>query len=445
MEPAWPSSLLNDPSKQPTVVESVEEFIDQVFYGNHMHDIVVLRDGLRKMNQYEAMPPCVRDVKGGVRDFLDSIDDSSLEELRGKIYYMDEEKEQLSVSRNEDGTTLDNLLLKRNELRTRTGTQSLYITEMRKKTKYRHPKNGEWAKSMLEWDIKDFVGKTKAEMMAYWDRYDEGVFVGEKYSGSPLHCDQVLWSNVGKNWQGEKLLAVWPYGKVSNEILEEFQGELFVPPLSQKEEDALRKTSKLAVVSPGDIFLFSGAVAHMALNTSSTACITAYESIINLNKRHIEVFLDTGTENHFKDCRMEQEDLENVKLDVADQMYDAVDHINRGNVTDPKLISAVLAVVESLKADEFLRGELEGVAAPPRKQSRTENEEDPWPPPSDKVQHWWQEVDEQEENAQKEQCEDCEEKDQHQSGSIFSCAGKEGHSRGEPGASTAALGGGVVA
>ena len=34
------------------------------------------------------------------------------------------------------------------------------------------------------------------------------------------HVDvcQVLWSNVGKNFSGYKLLAVWPFMKVSNEV-----------------------------------------------------------------------------------------------------------------------------------------------------------------------------------------------------------------------------------
>ena len=29
---------------------------------------------------------------------------------------------------------------------------------------------------------------------------------------------QVLWSNVGKNWYGYKLLVVWPFIQVSNEV-----------------------------------------------------------------------------------------------------------------------------------------------------------------------------------------------------------------------------------
>jgi hypothetical protein len=39
-------------------------------------------------------------------------------------------------------------------------------------------------------------------MMPYWDVWDEGVFVGGAFSGSPLHVDQVSWSNIGKNFIG---------------------------------------------------------------------------------------------------------------------------------------------------------------------------------------------------------------------------------------------------
>ena len=30
----------------------------------------------------------------------------------------------------------------------------------------------------------------------YWDRYDEGLFVGGTLVGSPMHVDQIIWSNV---------------------------------------------------------------------------------------------------------------------------------------------------------------------------------------------------------------------------------------------------------
>ena len=42
---------------------------------------------------------------------------------------------------------------------------------------------------------KDVVGPL-ASWTFYWDRHDEGVFVGNRGSGKGVHVDQVLWSNA---------------------------------------------------------------------------------------------------------------------------------------------------------------------------------------------------------------------------------------------------------
>ena len=86
---------------------------------------------------------------------------------------------------------------------------------------------------------KDVVGPL-ASWTFYWDRHDEGVFIGNRGSGKGVHVDQVLWSNarasqvskksnkstdswifcclaeVGKNWRGYKLVAAWPKGAVQD-------------------------------------------------------------------------------------------------------------------------------------------------------------------------------------------------------------------------------------
>ena len=49
---------------------------------------------------------------------------------------------------------------------------------------------------------------------------DEGFFVGSALSGSPVHVDQVQWSNIGKNYIGHKLLAIWKYGRESFPFLD---------------------------------------------------------------------------------------------------------------------------------------------------------------------------------------------------------------------------------
>ena len=74
------------------------------------------------------------------------------------------------------------------------------------------------------------VGVERAELMPYWDRYDEGVFVGGAGSGSAMHVDQIGWSNIGKNWTGHKLVAIWPYGAASNRALDSHLDVLFVRP-----------------------------------------------------------------------------------------------------------------------------------------------------------------------------------------------------------------------
>ena len=76
--------------------------------------------------------------------------------------------------------------------------------------------------------------------MPYWDRYDEGVFIGGRYAGSPMHVDQIMWSNVGKSFGGAKLLAIWASGEASREIFDQHHYTLFTPPLgADADEDAL--------------------------------------------------------------------------------------------------------------------------------------------------------------------------------------------------------------
>jgi len=95
------------------------------------------------------------------------------------------------------------------------------------------------------------------------------------HAGSCLHVDQCLWSNVGKNFSGYKVMAVWPFGAVSNEVLDDHFSQLFRPvgskrlnepnALTDTQLQALRSCVKMVIVQPGDVFVFSGACAHMAM------------------------------------------------------------------------------------------------------------------------------------------------------------------------------------
>ena len=45
----WPRALFADPARQPRVLNDVQEFMRELQQGYHVNDVVVLRDGIRKM------------------------------------------------------------------------------------------------------------------------------------------------------------------------------------------------------------------------------------------------------------------------------------------------------------------------------------------------------------------------------------------------------------
>jgi hypothetical protein len=47
---------------QAVVVESVEDFMDELLFGDHMDTAVVLKDGIRKLDMDDAMPVDIRKV-----------------------------------------------------------------------------------------------------------------------------------------------------------------------------------------------------------------------------------------------------------------------------------------------------------------------------------------------------------------------------------------------
>ena len=80
-----------------------------------------------------------------------------------------------------------------------------------------------------------------------------------------MHVDRSLWSDVGRNFSGYKLLAVWPLGKVGAEAMAKFEQELFQPPLDQDRLLTLSKAAKITLLRPGDAYLFSGGVRFYTL------------------------------------------------------------------------------------------------------------------------------------------------------------------------------------
>lgn len=85
--------------------------------------------------------------------------------------------------------------------------QHMYLAELRLLKKRRHPTKKEWVRTPLSKDVIDCMSPRQADCTLYWDRFDEGIFIGGSESGSPVHVDQVSWSNVGKVCGRPRLIA----------------------------------------------------------------------------------------------------------------------------------------------------------------------------------------------------------------------------------------------
>ena len=324
----------------------VQEFEEILLFESHIDRIFVLHDGISRLGQDDALPRQVVDAAAderSVRRFLASLgDDAALENLRGRVYFTPPgSRDEREVTKSSDGSPLETLAEKRAALEKKDKAGGVYLGELRCKAKYRHPQDGRFTKTLLSRGVCDWVGRTRAQAMPYWDRFDEGVFVGAQFGGSPMHVDQVTWSNVGKNFAGYKLVAIWAYGESSRALFDEHAYSLFVPPLSTAETEAISRAVQVALLGPGDLVVFSGGNAHMAMSISPQLSITAYESFINLNPTNLRAFLDSGTSAHYKQCRTRQPMLDDIKLEIAESANDLADDVERGSLRDRELEDAV--------------------------------------------------------------------------------------------------------
>ena len=107
--------------------------------------------------------------------------------------------------------------------------------------------------------------------------------------------------------------------------------------MSASETEALRRAARVALVRPGDVFIFSGGNAHMALSVSSDLSVTAYESFVNLAPPNLRLFLESGTEAQYRPCRARAAMMEDIKLDVAENVGDLLCDLDEGYLQDPPL------------------------------------------------------------------------------------------------------------
>jgi len=197
----------------------------------------------------------------------------------------------------------------------------------------------------------DYLGSELCSYLPYWDRYNEGVFIGSQHAGSPLHMDQCIWSNVGKNFTGYKLIAIWKYDENIHDLIEPYHRRLFhLPGITKSELELLSQCAKIVLLHPGDVFIIGGGNPHMALCVSKSLSLTAYESFVNFNLANINAFLDSNQEPiHHEEFHMDNETLEDVKLDVADLINDNFDKIQRNKISDKKVIQCLVEASELLR------------------------------------------------------------------------------------------------
>jgi len=364
----WPVSLFSDPAKQPTLIADAEQFFDELVFGDHLDDLVVFRDGLYKLDMFNTLPAQLRvavDAADDVKTLLSNWSLAphtglSLQQLRGRIYTFEGDNgAEVELPRDCGGPRVVNLADKVQAIaKEGAGDKAWYLGELRRATKQQHP-TGEMRKTVLTEAIKDQLTDEQRQAMLYWDCNNEGVFVGAAGVGSPLHTDQIQWSNVGKQWSGYKLMAIWPYGNASDKVTAAHPCELFSPPLTPEQARTLETATKVALVRPGDMVIFSGANAHMVTCVGPRLSITAYESFINMNPKHAAVFVDSCTTEH---CRANNTD-ESLLDDIQDEIIERIEHCLASRAvsgcSESKVYGVLPRVMDQLVEDCYMKRQLQ--------------------------------------------------------------------------------------
>eukprot|EP00929_Paragymnodinium_shiwhaense_P012068 TRINITY_DN11871_c0_g1_i3.p1 TRINITY_DN11871_c0_g1~~TRINITY_DN11871_c0_g1_i3.p1 ORF type:complete len:404 (-),score=71.70 TRINITY_DN11871_c0_g1_i3:212-1423(-) len=352
----WPAELFEDRERQPRVVRTAEEFRRALLLEDFIDKVVVLPNGISLLGLEEtvALPawlPKAVDRAPTVLDFLRRIESDALSTHKAALEYVDEWGEQRealprpypyclwdeqalglpaacdvkSTATPQPASAVGQTealpeawrdlrqrlaavegLVRRGEIE----AERLYCCELRLLRE--RPANSGAAtcavaeastKSLCRRHARDYF-QENACFSLYWNCYDDGVFVGGRGSGKGLHVDQVLWSNVGKQWRGHKLLAIWPPGEVSSRMVSELCDSHFKPPLGARQRAALEQASQIILLRPGDVFLMSGGVAHATVTVSQDLTLTGYESLVTLHPRHVAHFLCTGASSG--PCAMER-------------------------------------------------------------------------------------------------------------------------------------------
>jgi len=325
-EPLWPVR----PDQMPEIVNTVEEFLDAMLFQTHIDRIVVLPNGINLMRQDLGIPEelchAVR-CSSSVREFLKVLSSSQEDTYRARLWHYSVHGVESEVKSDKRSKLLKQKIaaLKQQESEQKVAKDApLYVSELRLAEKANHPiVHDELVKTATQCDVYDFT--SLARQMPLWERSEGGIFIGERGTGSGLHIDQCMWSNVGRNWCGFKYLAIWPWEE-RFEIVEKYgKGKMFHLPLSEEEIQGLQRAKTIALMRPGDCCVFSGAQPHTALCVGDALNISAYESFVPANADAVGVLVRSNIKDmHPKKFWMDDEDLDELYEDVVDNLQRAL-------------------------------------------------------------------------------------------------------------------------
>jgi len=284
----WPRPLLEDPAKQPRVVDDVAEFLAFVCYEDHSGaQMCVLRGGVRKLGLEGSLPPrflraCARHTDA-IDCTLEAVDWEDVwgrqEGLDGDVFWWPPGESRRKIV---SGGSLSGRLLR---CRQQAGERGLaYLAELSRDRKTPHHLTGERCRVLTDRDVKDCV----EGRLPMWDRGH--CFLGAEGAGSCMHVDQAWWSNVGKNFLGQKLVALWPPDE-AEAALRACGGELFRRPLTPQQRSVLGKAARVALLGPGDVASFTGGLPHVTSVVGDVLNLTAYESFVNWNPANVDLLL----------------------------------------------------------------------------------------------------------------------------------------------------------
>eukprot|EP00930_Biecheleria_cincta_P025559 TRINITY_DN18186_c0_g1_i2.p1 TRINITY_DN18186_c0_g1~~TRINITY_DN18186_c0_g1_i2.p1 ORF type:complete len:479 (+),score=68.09 TRINITY_DN18186_c0_g1_i2:86-1522(+) len=352
--------------QKPQIAKSVDEFLEVLFFEPHVDRVVVLPNGIELLNQKHGVPELVRDAVRRSRDMqscLKILQSECRDTFRGRLWqYAAKGKEKevrLRKKRGLSATEKRTLSRRITQLwaQQKSGevpqTVPIYISELRWIEKKAHPiVHDEKVQTATNCDIYD-TGPLPRQM-PLWQRSEGGIFIGDRGTGSGMHTDQCLWSNVGRNWCGFKLFAIWPWEDRHQIIKDCGVGKMFHFPFSEQDVQYMSRAKTIALVAPGDVWVFSGAQPHTALCVGDGLNVTAYESLVPANEDAVTTLVRSNVGRyHPKTFWMDDEDLDETYEDVVDNIQRALKDPNTSTRVRLKLNSCVDAM--RTFGDEYCR------------------------------------------------------------------------------------------